>query len=916
MPRYVHSTKSKSNGTRASVRNVSPQPGSTRSASASASASSSSASSRLDDLSSQVSALRSLSSVLVERQNFGNQVSGAGFSFYDTTTGTWKRNLYKALGYPTKITAQDYRERYERGDIAERIVEAYPRGTWSRNIAVQEDPDPEITTPFEEAVAAFFRRHSIWSTLLRADILANLGRYSVILIGADGDPSTPLPQLSSDGSILYLRPYSEERADIQKEVTDPTDPRFGLPEAYSIKLGAKTSQSKVYHWTRVLHVVEGALDNDVYGKPRLRSIWNRLNDLDKLVGGGSEAAWKRMDPGTMFDLDPELELDATALDALEEEIEEFWHGFRRYGLTRGVTPKVLQAAVFNFSSNADSVLKFISATTGIPIRILTGSERGELASSQDRSNWADRVFDRRSDFGEPLVRQLIQRFVEYGALPEPSTDDYEVVWPDIDELNEEEKATVAKTLADTNEAQAKAGGGIVYSADEIRDRVHGMEPREDAGVDDQGESGEADDDEPGDDSDDDTDVDTLRLAESRLAESFDLTDSPPNEPEWKAVHRAADANIEPFTEVILGIFDEVRASLTDEVIEEGISNLRRTGDLGVLRQAISAAFEAQTPTLTAWINILVNDGGEAASRSVRARGSFIASAVSAPILSEIEPGVLEGIVNGQRLRAVLTEGTERSGVYWRLYVNGEPRSHFRKKEGVESFARKILSQEGAVAAQYAFDSVNPRALSFAETRSSLLIQQISAQTRDTVKSLIAEGIRDGIPPRSLSQSVRRSVGLRTDQVRAVDNLYNELSGAKPGQIIERFPPRPGIRTQAGFRVRVPKRGLSLNEVAEHTARYRKMQHNYRSRVIARTETLRSSNEGQRELWRQAKDDGRIPNDVLRVWITTPDSRLREEHAELEGATAPVDGDFEAGIEPGEEPLCRCGQGLIAQSSGK
>ena len=36
----------------------------------------------------------------------------------------------------------------------------------------------------------------------------------------------------------------------------------------------------------------------------------------------------------------------------------------------------------------------ISAETGIPKRILTGSERGELASSQDRDNWFERYPER------------------------------------------------------------------------------------------------------------------------------------------------------------------------------------------------------------------------------------------------------------------------------------------------------------------------------------------------------------------------------------------------------------------------------------------------------------------------------------------------------------------------------------------
>ena len=82
-----------------------------------------------------------------------------------------------------------------------------------------------------------------------------------------------------------------------------------------------------------------------------------------------------------------------------------------------------------------------------------GSERGELASTQDKENWSDRIDERRRDYAEPMIlRNFIDRNIAVGTLPEPGTDGYEVSWPEIYSPTDQEQAEVAErrttTLAD------------------------------------------------------------------------------------------------------------------------------------------------------------------------------------------------------------------------------------------------------------------------------------------------------------------------------------------------------------------------------------------------------------------------------------------------------------------------------------
>jgi hypothetical protein len=93
-------------------------------------------------------------------------------------------------------------------------------------------------------------------------------------------------------------------------------------------------------------------------------------------------------------------------------------------------------------------LKCISAETGIPVRVLSGSERGELASSQDTSEWKEYVQTRREDHAEPnIVRPFVSLLVKYEILPAPAEEDYTVKWNDLFSLSEKARVEIGKNRA-------------------------------------------------------------------------------------------------------------------------------------------------------------------------------------------------------------------------------------------------------------------------------------------------------------------------------------------------------------------------------------------------------------------------------------------------------------------------------------
>lgn len=426
--------------------------------------------------------LDAFSTALLGRMDFARRV---GQTFYDGVSRMWKRDIYGTLGYERTLNIVHYRARYERGDIAERIVEAYPLATWASGAYLTEDPNPEVSTDFESASTKLFDRLSLWSVLTQADILSGLGRYSIVLIGTrKGSLESPLPDKLTADDVIFLKPVAEDRAVIAERDWDQTSPRFGLPTFYNVNLSdtdaAGIAHNTAYlppvtfraHWSRVLHIADGKLDSNMFGKPRLRAVWNRLDDLEKIVGGGAEAAWKRMDPGMQVDIDPEYVLKPGEKEKVQQQVDEYQHGSRRVLQTRGAKVNLLTTSVAGFGPNAQSVVQLISGTTGIPYRILMGTESGELSSSQDRLNWRDRVNERRLLFAAPVIFEFVNRLIEKGALPKPSgkqyASGYSISWPPVGRVDEKTQADIVSKVAAANQTSQQSGAGIVMTPNEMR----------------------------------------------------------------------------------------------------------------------------------------------------------------------------------------------------------------------------------------------------------------------------------------------------------------------------------------------------------------------------------------------------------------------------------------------------------------
>lgn len=387
-----------------------------------------------------------------------------------------ERDLYDVLGYPRSLNPEEYAEVYLRQDIAGRIVDAFPSATW------RESPTIKANDEFVEAFWALEERHHIMSTLARADKLSGMGHYGVVVLGLDGRENMALPAMKNNYQLLYVQPHGERTADISKWNDDTSSPRFGKPELYRVTTGVNWTGTgagnKVFtvHHSRAIHFAEGALEDESIGIPRLQRIWNRLMDLDKIIGSSAEVFWQNASMIYAFLADKDAEFDPEDKKEMASQIEQMQHGLRRFLRLRGVTPQQMAAAVPDSRMYVESTLDVIAGAVGIPKRILMGTERGELSSAQDENNWASRIAERREQFVSPMMlRPLIDKMIRLGVLPRPK-DGYEIEWPKADTLGEEGRARIADIKATALQKYASSPGADFYVSPETFIEWLGIDP--------------------------------------------------------------------------------------------------------------------------------------------------------------------------------------------------------------------------------------------------------------------------------------------------------------------------------------------------------------------------------------------------------------------------------------------------------
>lgn len=408
--------------------------------------------------------LARLSSLRVDRLRFARR---AGLQF------AGERDVYAAAGYlaESRITFEHYWSLYERNPVAGRIVDMPANTTWRkkpiiREVGAQEDEQTEFEKGFNEMA----KRIRLWSWLRRADRMSRIGHYGAFLIGVRGDEPLrdEMPRLEGPEDVLFLKAFDEGDIRISEWEDDTGNPRFGQPVLYELDMSGDVSgfslPNQIVHWTRMIHVAEDKVKDEVHGRPPLKRLLNVIFDLEKIQAGTGEAFWQLATKILHTNIDLNADVEDAELDALGEAMEEIVHDLRRQMITRGGQVQWLGGETPDPSSPIDMIQILVTMGTGIPKRIFFGTETGERASEQDERQWFGNVAERQLQHAEPdILRPFIDRLITYGAL-DVGEKGYAVEWPNLFVPSDE-------GLAELSKANAEAAKAATAIGDDPRDLI-------------------------------------------------------------------------------------------------------------------------------------------------------------------------------------------------------------------------------------------------------------------------------------------------------------------------------------------------------------------------------------------------------------------------------------------------------------
>lgn len=189
---------------------------------------------------------------------------------------------------------------------------------------------------------------------------------------------------------------------------------------------------------------------------------------------------------------------------------------------------------------------------------------------------------------------------------------------------------------------------------------------------------------------------------------------------------------------------------------------------------------------------------------------------------------------------------------------------------------KVLVQKQGLP-ESAFTHTDPYAQFYAQHVSSVMVKA-EEDTKASIRAIIGDGFANGRTPVQMAKDIEKVIGLTPFQTQRLVDKRNKLLN----------------------------QGMSLDSVGKILDRDQRSLIKHRANLIARTETLSSSNQGTIKAWQVAKSQGGLPLTLVKQFVVAADERLCPKCSPLEGEQAPIEQPFSFGkMTPPVHPACRC-----------
>jgi hypothetical protein len=241
-----------------------------------------------------------------------------------------------------------------------------------------------------------------------------------------------------------------------------------------------------------------------------------------------------------------------------------------------------------------------------------------------------------------------------------------------------------------------------------------------------------------------------------------------------------------------------------------------------------------------------------------------------------------GIVKGQQFVAHLIDALHPLKLIYvasakRTAEKGIPVGAARKKLLRTPVFKARIRKDSTI--DISFDESDPRVVQNLDTYNLKLIRYITGDTEQAIHDIVSSKMGQGLPPAVMARDIKDVVGLTPYQANAVLNYRKALQDNNTRALsLKLRDKRFDTAVESAIDTGEPLGDEKIDKLVDNYAeRYLR----FRATTIARTESLRAANEGQRVVYDQAVDDGILKkNSVKRFWINTGDHRVRSSHLEI------------------------------------
>lgn len=379
-------------------------------------------------------------------------------------------DAWNEYGYKEQLTFQDFFNLYTRHGIAKGVVDriaekVFQTAPWVIQGPKEDEKKPE--TPWELEFQTMAEDVDLWWNFKEAYGMRMVGAWSAMILVFGNDKGKLSEQVKSSAVLTDIIPVwrGQLLPSTQDAMGNVTSWNY-TPSGFDATDLQKAPPATI-HPSRIYIVGDYKR-----GRSMLEAGYNSFVDMEKIAGGSAEGTLKNAARQLHINYESDAnpvkpnQPDDEVADSLNDQAKALNTRSDLVLATQGATVNPLVAAMPDPEKPFNVSLQACMASVRIASRIVVGSQTGERASVEDIRDFNERCQGDREGEVAREIRGFVRHLEQY-KLIDPSGGRITIMWDDLAEPTRGDRAALALTMAQTNQANI-ATGEVIYSSESIQ----------------------------------------------------------------------------------------------------------------------------------------------------------------------------------------------------------------------------------------------------------------------------------------------------------------------------------------------------------------------------------------------------------------------------------------------------------------